>query len=92
MRVLLTGGTGFVGSHAAQALLAEGHELRLLVRDPVKLERVFSGRGLPMPEHVVGELGGGVAAGRVVDRAGLPGLDTCCDPIGFEVEDQVEQT
>lgn len=56
MRVLLTGGTGFVGSHAAQALLAGGHELRLLVRDPVKLERVFSGRGLPIPEHVVGDI------------------------------------
>ena len=32
MRILLTGGSGFVGGHAARALAAEGHELRLLVR------------------------------------------------------------
>ena len=32
MRVLLTGGTGFVGCHTAAALLTAGHELRLLVR------------------------------------------------------------
>ena len=32
MRVLLTGGSGFVGMHVARALQAEGHELRLLLR------------------------------------------------------------
>lgn len=32
MRVLLTGGSGFVGGHLAHVLAAEGHELRLLVR------------------------------------------------------------
>jgi len=30
MRVLLTGGAGFIGFHAATALLARGHELRVL--------------------------------------------------------------
>ncbi|MGY4158493.1 dTDP-L-rhamnose 4-epimerase [Bradyrhizobium sp. USDA 4461] len=29
-RVLITGGAGFIGSHAADALLAAGHEVRLL--------------------------------------------------------------
>ena len=32
MRILLTGGTGFLGGHIARALAAEGHELRLLIR------------------------------------------------------------
>ena len=48
MRVLLTGGSGFIGGHVARALAAEGHELRLLLRstsdvsliDDVSFERV----------------------------------------------------
>ncbi len=34
MRVLVTGGSGYVGSHAVRALVAAGHRPRLLVRDP----------------------------------------------------------
>jgi len=40
MTVLVTGGTGFVGSHAAAHLVAQGRAVRLLVRDPAKLPRV----------------------------------------------------
>ncbi|MEU0572203.1 NAD-dependent epimerase/dehydratase family protein [Nonomuraea sp. NPDC005983] len=42
MRVLVTGASGFVGSHAVAALLADEHEVRVLVRDPEKARRVLS--------------------------------------------------
>ena len=37
-RILVTGATGFVGSHLAESLLADGHTVRLLVRDPRRLK------------------------------------------------------
>ncbi|MFU8852203.1 NAD-dependent epimerase/dehydratase family protein [Micromonospora sp. SL1-18] len=33
MKVLITGGTGYVGSHTTAAVLRQGHQVRLLVRD-----------------------------------------------------------
>jgi nucleoside-diphosphate-sugar epimerase len=40
MRVALTGATGFVGSHLAEALLAAGHSLTCLVRSPARAARL----------------------------------------------------
>jgi uncharacterized protein YbjT (DUF2867 family) len=36
MRILVTGATGFIGGRLTRRLLAEGHEVRALVRDPSK--------------------------------------------------------
>jgi len=38
VRVLVTGATGFTGAHLARHLLAHGHQVRALVRDPQRAE------------------------------------------------------
>jgi len=42
--VLVTGSTGFIGSHLAERLVAEGACVRVLVRDPQKLLPALRGR------------------------------------------------
>jgi uncharacterized protein YbjT (DUF2867 family) len=49
VRVLVTGGTGFIGPHVVRAVAKEGHELKLLVRDSTH------SRELP-GQPVVGEM------------------------------------
>lgn len=56
MRVLITGGTGLVGSHACRSLMAAGHDVRLLVRSPGKASDFFAGLGEPLPELVQGDI------------------------------------
>lgn len=58
MRVMVTGATGFVGSHTVAALLAAGHKPRALVRDPAKATAVFATLGIPADavEFTVGDM------------------------------------
>lgn len=53
MRVMITGGTGFVGFHSAQALLAAGHDVCLLVRSVDKAKKLY---GKDTPDLVVGDI------------------------------------
>jgi len=41
MRVMITGGTGFIGYHTTRALLEAGHEVSLLVRSVDKMLRLY---------------------------------------------------
>jgi NAD(P)-dependent dehydrogenase (short-subunit alcohol dehydrogenase family) len=46
MRVAVTGGTGFVGSHSVNALVEEGHEVTLLARDRDRAARALTSLGV----------------------------------------------
>jgi dihydroflavonol-4-reductase len=46
VRVLVTGATGFVGSHTVAALHRDGHHLRLLARTPERATAQFAKAGL----------------------------------------------
>src|SRR5215475_3622396 len=56
VKVLVTGGTGFVGSHAVAALTRGGHQLRLLVRRPGQVRVSLVPLGVEIPELVVGDV------------------------------------
>ncbi|HEY2427355.1 MAG TPA: SDR family NAD(P)-dependent oxidoreductase, partial [Acidimicrobiales bacterium] len=56
MRVMVTGGTGFVGAHTVKALVDAGHSVRLLVRTPAKIDEVLKPLGVNAPDYVVGDM------------------------------------
>lgn len=66
MKVLVTGGTGFVGSHTAKALIDAGHQVRLLVRSKRKAKAVFHNLGSEVDEILVGDITDTAAVARAV--------------------------
>jgi len=54
MKVLVTGASGFVGSHTVKALLEAGHDIRGLVRSAARLERALEPLGCADSVEVVG--------------------------------------
>ena len=65
MKALVTGATGFVGSHTAAALTAAGHEVRALVRNPARIPGSLGALGVEA-EIVVGAVTDGRGVGRAV--------------------------
>ena len=66
MKILVTGGTGFVGSVTAKALKDAGHQVRLLVRSADKAKTVLGNLGLDIDDIVVGDVTDKIAVSKAV--------------------------
>jgi dihydroflavonol-4-reductase len=70
VRVLVTGGTGFVGGWTAKAIADAGHSIRFLVRNPARLHTSVAKLGVDLSDFAVGDI-----TDRASVRAALGGCD-----------------
>jgi NADH dehydrogenase len=77
MKVFLTGATGFVGRYMLKRLLAEGHSVRALVREPQKAGELSQGEVDLVP--------GDVVEGTGLEQ-GMQGCDAVIHLVGIIVE------
>ncbi len=68
MKVLVTGGTGFIGTALCQKLLAEGHQVAVLTRNRERASQHFQGRVLALES--MGELTRRTAPEAIINLAG----------------------
>jgi dihydroflavonol-4-reductase len=66
MRVLVTGGTGYVGSHTVAALAGQGHQVRLLVRARDRIAPALDPLGIAGADAVVGDVTSATAVGQAM--------------------------
>ncbi|MDJ0358756.1 NAD-dependent epimerase/dehydratase family protein [Rhodococcus sp. H29-C3] len=67
MRVLVTGGTGFVGAWTAKAAVDAGHEVRFLVRNPDRLQTSAAQIGLDVSDFRLGDITDADSISRAMD-------------------------
>ncbi|MEM6106236.1 SDR family NAD(P)-dependent oxidoreductase [Mycobacterium sp. 050272] len=70
MRILITGGTGFVGGWTAKAIADAGHSVRFLVRNPDRLHTSVAKLGVDVSDFAVGDI-----TDRVSVREAFQGCD-----------------
>ena len=72
MKVLVTGGTGFVGSHVARQLMQSGQQVRLLVRNEDRARACYEALPEATPELVKGD---------ITDKASVYSALSGCDAV-----------
>jgi dihydroflavonol-4-reductase len=70
VRILITGGTGFVGGWTAKVIADAGHSVRFLVRNPDRLQNSVAKLGVDVSDFSVGDI-----IDRVSVREALQGCD-----------------
>ncbi|MBX3312749.1 MAG: SDR family NAD(P)-dependent oxidoreductase [Actinobacteria bacterium] len=73
-RVLVTGATGFVGSHVTAALVRDGQRVRVLARNPEKVPAALEPHGIDATEVEV-------AVGDMTDEAAVAAALDGCDAV-----------
>ncbi|MGX9672817.1 NAD-dependent epimerase/dehydratase family protein [Mycobacterium sp. HM-7] len=56
MKVLVTGGTGYVGAHIVAALIRDGHDVRMLVRRAEQVPKSLDPLGVSVDDLVIGDV------------------------------------
>jgi dihydroflavonol-4-reductase len=67
--VVVTGGTGYLGSHAVAALARAGHRIRVLARSPERVPAALAPLGIDPVEIVTGDVTDPVAVERALKGA-----------------------
>jgi dihydroflavonol-4-reductase len=67
MRVLITGGTGYVGSHTVAALARAGHQVRVLARSPERIPAGLAPLGVDDVERAIGDVTDAAAVERALE-------------------------
>jgi uncharacterized protein YbjT (DUF2867 family) len=67
--VLVTGGTGYVGSHSIAALAGAGHRIRVFARSPDRIPAALEPLGVDSVETAVGDVTDPAAVERALGDA-----------------------
>jgi dihydroflavonol-4-reductase len=67
MLVIVTGGTGYLGSHAVAALVGAGHRVRVMARSPERVQGALAPLGIGDVETAIGDVTDAAAVERALE-------------------------